>query len=108
MVGNFSDERDWGQFHNAKELAIGIVTEASELLQLFRFKSEKQMDEMFEDSQKKEKITEEISDILFFTLRLCQLYDVDLTTEFNKKMIKNDNNYPVSLSKGSNKKYSEI
>ncbi len=37
-VKDFCDERDWDQYHNAKELAIGIVTEASELLDHFRFK----------------------------------------------------------------------
>lgn len=33
-----SVNRDWDQFHNAKDLAIGISTEASEFLDLFRFK----------------------------------------------------------------------
>jgi len=32
-IKRFCEERDWDQYHNAKELAIGIVTEASELLQ---------------------------------------------------------------------------
>jgi len=46
-VKNFCEERDWDQFHNAKDLAIGIITEASELLELFRFKTEKQVGDMF-------------------------------------------------------------
>ena len=49
-VREFCEARDWDQFHNAKELAIGIVTESSELLQHFRFKSAEQVDEMFEDT----------------------------------------------------------
>lgn len=32
---SFRDERDWKQFHNAKDLAIAINIEASELLELF-------------------------------------------------------------------------
>jgi len=36
-VARFSDERDWAQFHGAKDLAIGIATEAAELLEIFRF-----------------------------------------------------------------------
>ena len=47
MVRQFSEDRDWDQFHNAKDLAIGIVTEASELLETFRFKSEAEVDELF-------------------------------------------------------------
>ena len=38
-IKKFCEDRDWDQYHNAKELAIGIVTESSELLQHFRFKS---------------------------------------------------------------------
>ena len=46
LVKNFCEQRDWDQFHNPKELAIGISTEANELLQIFRFKNEEQMKEL--------------------------------------------------------------
>ena len=104
----FCELRDWTQFHNAKELTIGMVTEASELLQHFRFKTEGQIDEMFDDTKLREKITEEISDVLFFIFRLSQLYNIDLSTEFKKKMSKNEQKYPLHKSKGSNKRYSEL
>ncbi len=42
-VKRFCEERDWDQFHDPKELAIGISTEANELLDLFRFKRELDM-----------------------------------------------------------------
>ncbi len=38
-VRAFCEERDWDRYHNPKDLAIGMVTEASELLDIFRFKS---------------------------------------------------------------------
>ncbi len=103
----FCEERDWDQFHNAKELAIGIVTEASELLEHFRFKSEKQVDKMFQNDKKRQELTEEMSDVFYFLLRLAQRYDIDLTKELDNKMIKNNKRYPVERVKGSNKKYSE-
>lgn len=31
----FNSERDWDQFHNGKDLAIGLSIEASELLEVF-------------------------------------------------------------------------
>jgi hypothetical protein len=37
-VAAFCEARDWDQFHGPKDLAIGIATEASELLELFRFR----------------------------------------------------------------------
>lgn len=106
-VRNFCEARDWDQFHNAKELAIGIVTEASELLQHFRFKSNNQVNEMFQDKLKKQEFSEEISDILFFILRLAQRYDIDLSLELENKIKKNGERYPVHKAKGSNKKYTE-
>jgi NTP pyrophosphatase (non-canonical NTP hydrolase) len=35
----FRNERDWEQFHNAKDLALAINVEASELLELFLWKN---------------------------------------------------------------------
>ena len=103
----FCDERDWDQYHNAKELAIGICTEAGELLDHFRFKSEKEIDEMFNNEKKRTEISEELSDVFYFVLRLAQRYNIDLTTELGKKLIKNGEKYPVDKVKGLNKKYSE-
>lgn len=106
-VRAFCEDRDWDQFHNAKELAIGIVTEASELLEHFRFKSEEQVNNMFKNDSKKEELTEEMADVLYFLVRLAQRYDIDLTTELDKKIMKNNEKYPVEKAKGCNKKYSE-
>ena len=46
-------------------------------------------------------------DVFYFVLRLAQRYNIDLTTELNKKMEKNDKKYPVEKVKGLNKKYTE-
>ena len=105
LVKEFCEERDWDQYHNAKDLAIGIITESSELLEHFRFKSAKEVEEVIK--QKKGEISEELADILFFILRLAQRYDIDLSSEFQKKMEKNTKKYPIEKAKGSNKKYTE-
>ena len=31
----FRDERDWQQFHNAKDLALSLTLEAAEVLELY-------------------------------------------------------------------------
>ena len=107
-IKKFSDERDWEQYHNAKDLAIGIVTEASELLHYLRFKSNEEVDEMLINSEKRQEISEELSDILYFVLRLAQKYNIDIAKEFEKKMQKNEEKYPVDKAKGSNKNYGEL
>lgn len=50
---------------------------------------------MFNDPNKKLKINEELSDVLFFVLRSSQMYDIDLTTELIRKLKINDMKYPI-------------
>ncbi len=107
MVKAFCEERDWDQYHNAKDLAIGIITEASELLEHFRFKSETEVDDLFKEKQKKAEISEELADVFFFVLRLAEKYHIDLSDELQKKLEKNMVKYPIEKAKGSNKKYTE-
>lgn len=106
-VKKFCDDRDWDQFHPPKDLAIGVSTEAAELLDLFRFKTEKQIAAMLSESKKREAIAEELADTLYFILRFAQMNGFDLSDELIKKLKKNDEKYPVGKAKGSNKKYNE-
>ena len=104
----FCEERDWDQFHNPKDLAIGISTEANELLDIFRFKTSEQIAAMFQDSVRKVHIEEEIADVLFFILRFAQMNHLDLEQCLNDKLIKNAKKYPVDKIKGKNLKYTDI
>ena len=49
LVKEFCEERDWDQFHNPKDLAIGMATESVELLELFRFRTNEQCMEIMSD-----------------------------------------------------------
>ena len=105
-VQEFCSERDWDQFHNPKELAIGIATEAGELLQIFRFKSEDDMRKLMA-SDKKVEVEEELADVLYFVLRFAQMNNIDLSTAIENKIEKNGKKYPLEKAKGCNKKYNE-
>mgnify|MGYP002511853187 CR=1 FL=1 len=107
-VERFCEQRDWNQFHNPKDLAIGISTEANELLDIFRFKTDEQMRDMFIDEVSREKIEDEIADVLFFVLRFAQMNDLDLEKCIDHKLEKNALKYAVEKCKGKNLKYNEI
>lgn len=107
LVKKFCEDRDWDQFHNPKDLAIGLSTESNELLDLFRFKTDKQMLEMMKDTKMRERVSEELSDIFFFLLRFSQLYDFDMENGLVDKIKKNELKYPVDKAKGKNQKYTE-
>ena len=107
VVITFCKERNWEQFHNAKDLAIGISTEANELLQIFRFKSDEEILEII-NSQKKSEIEEELADIFYFILLFAKTNEIDLSDALFAKINKNAEKYPIEKAKGSNKKYSEL
>lgn len=107
LVKAFCEAREWDQFHNPKDLGIGISTEAAELLDLFRFKSNTQIEEALKSEQYRLKVQHELADVLFFVLRFSQMNGIDLSEALNKKLELNNQKYPVESSKGSNKKYNE-
>lgn len=106
IIKTFCESRNWGQFHNPKDIAIGISTEANELLQHFRFKSIEDINAMM-NSERKNQIADELADILYFTLLFSYKSDIDLANAFKNKMAKNEQKYPKEKVFGSNKKYDE-
>lgn len=107
-IQRFCEARDWDQFHGPKELAIGLVTEASELLEQFRFLSDEQAAELLADPDRRMKVENELGDVLFFLLRFAQMNDIDLEAAFRRKMQINEKNYPVEKAKGRNLKYHDL
>lgn len=106
LVRRFCDERDWDQFHNPKDLAIGMVTESSELLDIFRFKDCDECRRIVGDPDRTD-VREELSDVLYFVLRFADMNGIDLCTELERKLEINARKYPVESSRGSNRKYNE-
>jgi NTP pyrophosphatase (non-canonical NTP hydrolase) len=108
IVQSFCEERDWNQYHGPKDLAIGIITEAAELLDHFRFKSEAEALEYLSDPKKRSEVEDEIADTLFMLLRFAQMYEIDLAKALKRKIALNHKKYPLNKSKGSNKKYTDL
>lgn len=104
QVQAFCDSRDWDPFHGAKDLAIGAVTEAAELLEPFRFLSNPEVEAHMQDAKGREHISQELADVLFFLLRFSQRYELPLAEAFFKKMEINAQKYPVQEFRGQNRK----
>lgn len=106
IVSKFCEDRNWRQYHNPKDLAIMISTEASELLSIFRYKNQDDVDKIFKN--KKEDVEDELADILFGLLRFAEMNEVDLSGALERKIEKNNMKYPVEKSYGKNEKYDEL
>lgn len=81
-----------------------MVTESSELLQLFRFISDEHIAEMFEDTEQRQAIEDEIADTLLFLLRFADLNDIDLQAALSSKLKRNGERYPVDASSNEYRK----
>ena len=89
-VDEFRDERNWRQYHNAKDLAISLSIEASELLEAFQWKTS---EEAWEEN--KENIKEEIADVLIYALTLCSELNIDVDKIVIDKIRKNGRKYKI-------------
>lgn len=103
----FRDARDWGQFHNAKDLAVSLSIEASELLECFQWKSPEEVAEIVKSTDK-ENIEDEIADVAMYLLLLSHELNIDIKDAISKKIVKNGLKYPVEKAKGSAKKYTDL
>jgi NTP pyrophosphatase (non-canonical NTP hydrolase) len=108
LVKDFCEARDWDQFHSPKDLAIGVITEASELLEHFRFLSEEESLSILKNPTRKSEIEDEVADVLFFLLRFSQMYEIDLGKALKRKVEKTEKKYPVEKARGKNSKYTDL
>jgi NTP pyrophosphatase (non-canonical NTP hydrolase) len=100
QITQFSEERDWDQFHNGKDLAIGLSIEASELLEAFLWKNPEDVNV--------EKVKEELADVFNYALQIATKYDLDVKQIVEEKLAKNAAKYPVEKAKGVATKYDEL
>lgn len=105
-IRRFRDKRAWKQFHNAKDVAISLALEAAELLEHFQWKSKKET-EKYINSNKKE-IGEELADVLYWVLLMCNDLNINIKEALEKKIKKNEWKYPVEKARGKHTKYNKL
>jgi dCTP diphosphatase len=104
----FRDERDWAQFHQPKDLVMGLTVEAAELAELFLWKSDREIQDMFQEPTTRTRVAEELSDVLIFLLYLAHEARIDLGGAVEDKIAANAAKYPVEKSKGTARKGSTL
>lgn len=99
----FRDDRDWKQFHDSKNLALAISLEASELNELFLWKRGDDVEDI-----NIERLREELADILSFSILLAEKHSLDIFDIILEKIKSNEKKYPVTKSKGTATKYTDL
>lgn len=89
----FSEERDWLPFHTPKNLAMALSVEASELLEIFQWLTDRESLSVME-TREAEHVRQEMADVLIYLLRLADVLGVDLATAVETKVSENAVRYP--------------
>ena len=96
----FTEERDWDQFHDPKNLALALSIEARELNEAFLWKKAEEANPL--------KIREELADVFLYAFMMADKCGLDVEDICMEKIRKNAEKYPVDKAKGSAKKYNEM
>jgi len=100
QIIEFRDKRNWAQFHNPKDLALGLSIEAAELNELFLWKKPEEADPA--------RVREELADILIFSLMLLEKYGLNLEEIVQEKLAANAEKYPADKARNSAAKYTDL
>ncbi|MFA7310123.1 MAG: nucleotide pyrophosphohydrolase [Candidatus Paceibacterota bacterium] len=102
----FRDARDWKQFNNTKDVALSLVLEATEVMEHFQWKNEKEIAEYVKSH--KDDIADELADVVYWVATMAHDLDIDIPAAFDEKLKKNDRKYPVEKAKGKHTKYDKL
>lgn len=85
----FATERNWEKYHSPKNLAMALSVEASELLEIFQWMTEKESFNI-KDPKVKEHVGEEMADVILYMIRMADLLDINLSEAISDKQKKNE------------------
>lgn len=102
----FAEDRDWGQFHTPKNLAVSLSIEAAEVLEHFQWLTDEQSKNL--SPEQRDKVALEIADVLLYLLQLADKLQIDPVAAAKNKLAINAEKYPVDKARGSSKKYTEL
>lgn len=98
LMAQFVAERDWGQFHSPKNLAMALTIEAGELMEHFQWLTTEQSQNI--DASVKHEVGEELADVVCYAMSLANSLDIDVSSAVYQKMEKNRLKYPADKFRG--------
>ena len=103
---SFRLERDWGQFHDPRNLSAALAIEAAELQEIFLWAKDAELTSRVE--ARNIAIEQELADIAIVLSYLCNDLEIDINDAVRKKLEINRLKYPIEKARGSSKKYDEL
>jgi NTP pyrophosphatase (non-canonical NTP hydrolase) len=100
----FVAARDWQQFHDPKNLAMLVASEAGELVAEYRWVRGEDSDAHSREAAARERIVAEVADVGIGLVLLCERIGVDLVEAMRAKVVKNGEKYPAEVVRGKAEK----
>ncbi len=107
-IAHFTAERDWQQFHSAKNVAMALVAEAAELMAHFRWSGPDQDVAVLGDAQSLREVRLEVADVLLLLAEFANVAGIDMAQAVQEKMEINAKRYAVEKSRGTARKYNRL
>ncbi len=114
-IDQFAKDRDWAQFHNPKDLLLGIVEEVSEIRNIVKWEQDpKALHRVLEDN--KAELKDNIGDIYWFLALLANQHDINIDEAIDEVIENNEARFPLEDTKsrhtnrylgGKDKQYDE-
>lgn len=105
LVLEFSQARDWEQFHHPKDLGLALAIEVGELLEYFRYRTNEEIAAALAEPRELRGLAHELADCLWLLLRLADVCDIDAARALEEKVALAALKYPIEKVKGLPHKY---
>lgn len=91
----FTEERDWAQFHDPKSLILALTGELGELAELFQWLPADTASERAKEGRLHQRAGEELADVLLYLVRLADVLDIDLAEAARRKLAGSSARFPA-------------
>lgn len=103
LMKEFTDVRDWNQFHTPKNLSTKLAIEAAELMELFVWKDGQASFDVVRDQQ--QAVKDELADVICLVFAFANACSIDISAAVIDKLAVTGKRYPIEKCKGKSDKY---
>ncbi|MGN7873847.1 nucleotide pyrophosphohydrolase [Roseateles sp. 22389] len=89
----FAAARDWDPYLTPKNLAMALVVESAELVEIFQWKTAEESQQLSPDEHRH--LGEEVADVLMYLLQIADRAGIDVQAAVDRKIAMNAKKYPA-------------
>ncbi len=90
----FSAERRWEPYQTPKNLAMAMVVESAELLEIFQWMTPEESTQVASKPEVQQHLGEEIADVLVYLVQIADRCGIDIPSAVDRKIELNARKYP--------------